>query len=140
MTFDKKTDRLRCALPVDHLGEKHDCRNGKIVKHTELLQGTLDMLILRTLERESMHGWGVSRRIEERSADVLRVNQGSLYPALHRLERRGWIRSEWGVSSNNRRAKYYELTPRGRKQLSEKAQEWGLFVSAVQGVLGEAGG
>lgn len=98
------------------------------------------MLVLRTLEREPMHGWGVSKRIEERSSEVLRVNQGSLYPALHRLERKGWIRSEWGVSTNNRRAKYYQLTGKGRKQLSQQAVEWGLFVTAVQGVLDGASG
>lgn len=102
---------------------------------TDLLQGTLDMLILCTLASEPMHGWGVSQRIQERSSDVLRVHQGSLYPALHRLERRGWIRSEWGVSSNNRRAKYYELTPKGLKQLSREASQWARFVTAVEEVL-----
>ena len=105
---------------------------------TDLLQGTLDMLIMRTLALEPMHGWGVSQRIQERSSDVLRVNQGSLYPALHRLERRGWLRSEWGVSPNNRKAKYYHLTAKGLRQLSREAAEWARFVNAVEGVLSEA--
>src|SRR3977135_3504454 len=83
----------------------------------DLPQGTLDLLILRTLSLEPLHGWAVSERIQQISSDVLRVQQGSLYPALHRLERRGWIKARWGTSENNRSAKYYELTARGRQEL-----------------------
>jgi len=101
----------------------------------ELLQGTLDLLILRTLSREPMHGWAVSHRIQEISKDALRVNQGSLYPALHRLERRAWIEADWGTSENNRRAKYYRLTSLGRKQLVEERASWQRFTLAVERVL-----
>ncbi len=86
-------------------------------KRIELPQGTLDLLILRTLALEPQHGWAISERIHQISSDVLLVQQGSLYPALHRLERRGWVKAKWGTSENNRRAKYYELTKAGRKQL-----------------------
>ena len=91
---------------------------------TELLQGTLDMLILKTLARESRHGWAIAQRIHELSDDVLTVEEGSLYPALYRMEEMGWIDSEWGQSENNRRAKYYKLTRAGRKQLEREAREW----------------
>ena len=101
----------------------------------ELLQGTLDLLILRTLSREPMHGWAVSRRIQEISRDALRVNQGSLYPALHRLEDDGLVRAEWGVSELGRRAKFYELTAAGRKQLARETATWQRFADAVQLVL-----
>ncbi len=101
----------------------------------ELLQGTLDLLILRTLSREPMHGWAVSRRIQEISRDTLRVNQGSLYPALHRLEDEGLVRAEWGVSELGRRAKFYELTAAGRKQLARETVTWQRFADAVQLVL-----
>lgn len=90
----------------------------------DLLQGTLDMLILKSLQLEPMHGFGISVRIRQMSADVLQVEQGSLYPALYRLEDQGWIKSEWGVSDNNRKAKYYKLTRAGRKQLEKEAQDW----------------
>src|SRR5688572_14555462 len=107
-----------------------------MVKHpTDLLQGTLDMLILKTLALEPMHGWGISQRIQQISQDVLVVNQGSLYPALVRLEEQGWISSEWGVSENNRRAKYYNLTRSGRKQLTEETETWERMISAVQRIL-----
>ncbi|HKD11949.1 MAG TPA: PadR family transcriptional regulator [Thermoanaerobaculia bacterium] len=102
---------------------------------TDLLQGTLDVLILKTLFAEPMHGWGISQRIQQLSEDVLQVNQGSLYPALYRLESRGWIRSSWGSSENNRRAKFYELTRAGRKQLAEERESWERFVAAVGRVL-----
>lgn len=105
---------------------------------SELLQGTLDMLILKTLELEPMHGWGISQRIQQISESVLQVNQGSLYPALHRLEEQGWIKSKWGASDNNRQAKYYELTPRGRKQLVEETENWTRVSSAVARILGTA--
>ena len=103
---------------------------------TELLQGTLDLLILKTLQvGEPMHGWGVAVRIQQLSQDVLQLNQGSLYPALHRLEHKGWIRSEWGTSDNNRRAKFYRLTALGRRQLADEREQWDLFATAVQRIL-----
>jgi PadR family transcriptional regulator PadR len=102
---------------------------------TELLQGTLDVLILKTLAHEAMHGWGISQRIEQLSHDVLQVNQGSLYPALYRLESKGWIRSHWGNSENNRRAKFYELTRSGRRQLAEETEGWERFAAAVGRIL-----
>jgi transcriptional regulator len=102
----------------------------------ELLQGTLEMLILKTLAvGEPIHGWGVALRIQQRSADVLQVNQGSLYPALHRLEHKGWIRSAWGTSENNRRAKFYRLTGLGRTHLASEQEQWELFAGAVHGIL-----
>jgi transcriptional regulator len=101
----------------------------------DMLQGTLDLLILNTLSLGAMHGWGVSQRIQQFSRDVLQVNQGSLYPALHRLEHRGWITSEWGASENNRRAKYYRLTAAGRRQLDTEHGQWKRFAEAVEAVL-----
>jgi transcriptional regulator len=106
------------------------------VPRIDLPQGTLDLLILRTLALEPQHGWAISERIQQISSDVLRVQQGSLYPALHRLERRGWIRARWGTSENNRRAKYYELTKNGRKQLEVEKDAWGKLTAAVAQVLG----
>jgi PadR family transcriptional regulator PadR len=103
---------------------------------TELLQGTLDLLILQTLAPGSMHGWGVAQRIQQVSKDVLQVGQGSLYPALHRLENKGWIRSEWGSSENNRRAKFYSLTRTGKKQLQTELEDWERLSSAIGLVLG----
>jgi len=102
---------------------------------TDLLQGTLDVLILKTLDLGSMHGWGISQRIQQLSKEVLQVNQGSLYPALARLEAKGWIRSTWGNSENNRRARFYELTRTGRRQLSEETEGWERFAAAVARVL-----
>lgn len=104
----------------------------------ELPQGTLDLLILRTLALEPQHGWAISERIQQISSDVLRVQQGSLYPALHRLERRGWIKARWGTSENNRRAKYYELTKTGRRQLEVGKDTWEKLTAAVAQVLGTA--
>ena len=101
----------------------------------DLLQGTLDLLILRTLAPGEMHGWGISQRIQQLSHDVLRVNQGSLYPALYRLEQQGWIESTWGDSENNRRAKFYRLTRAGRKQLAEETESWERLAAAVARVL-----
>jgi PadR family transcriptional regulator, regulatory protein PadR len=103
---------------------------------TELLQGTLDLLILQTLATGSMHGWGVAQRIQQVSKDVLQIGQGSLYPALHRLEYKGWIRSDWGNSENNRRAKFYSLTRAGRKQLETELEDWDRLSAAVALVLG----
>ncbi|HEY7111491.1 MAG TPA: PadR family transcriptional regulator [Thermoanaerobaculia bacterium] len=102
---------------------------------SELLQGTLDVLILKTLALAPMHGWGIAQRIHQLSRDVLQVNQGSLYPALYRLESKGWIRSEWGNSDNNRRAKFYELTKTGRRQLADETDSWERFAAAVARVL-----
>lgn len=103
--------------------------------HLELPQGTLDLLILRTLALEPQHGWAISERIHQISSKVLQVQQGSLYPALHRLERRGWIKSRWGASENNRRAKYYELTARGLKQLEAEKTAWEKLTTAVAQIL-----
>ena len=100
-----------------------------------LRQGTLDLLILKTLALGPEHGWAISERIHQVSSKVLQVQQGSLYPALHRLERRGWIKSHWRASENNRRAKYYELTQSGRKQLKAEKSEWKKLVAAVAQVL-----
>jgi PadR family transcriptional regulator PadR len=102
---------------------------------SDLLQGTLDMLILKTLALEPMHGWGISQRIQQISQDVLCVNQGSLYPALYRLEQQGWIASEWGSSDNNRQAKFYKLTRAGRKQLEEETRNWERLSAAIDQVL-----
>jgi PadR family transcriptional regulator, regulatory protein PadR len=102
---------------------------------SDLLQGTLDLLILRTLAVGPMHGWGISQRIQQISADVLRVNQGSLYPALSRLEQQGWIDAEWGVSDNNRQARFYSLTKKGRRQLQEETANWERFAGAVTRIL-----
>jgi PadR family transcriptional regulator, regulatory protein PadR len=101
----------------------------------DLPQGTLDLLILRTLALERQHGWAISERIQQVSRDVLQVPQGSLYPALHRLERRGWIKAEWGVSENNRRARYYALTRKGRQQLAASEENWRKLTGAVHLVL-----
>jgi PadR family transcriptional regulator, regulatory protein PadR len=101
----------------------------------DLPQGTLDLLILRTLSLEPLHGWGVSERIQQISSDVLCVQQGSLYPALHRLERRGWIKARWGTSENNRRAKFYELTKAGRRQLEIEQDAWQKLTAAVSQIL-----
>jgi transcriptional regulator len=101
----------------------------------DLLQGTLDLLILKALTLGSLHGWGVSKRIRQMSRDVLEVNQGSLYPALHRLEDRGMITSEWKTSDEGRRAKFYRLTKRGRSQFTDEKERWELFSTAVHNTL-----
>lgn len=106
-----------------------------LAARTDLLQGTLDVLILKTLALSPMHGWGISQRIQQLSREVLQVNQGSLYPALYRLEAKGWIRSQWGNSENNRRARFYELTRLGRRQLAEETESWERFATAVGHVL-----
>ncbi|WP_158749562.1 PadR family transcriptional regulator [Acidobacterium sp. S8] len=107
---------------------------------TELLQGTLDLLILRTIAIEAMHGWGIAQRIQQVSREMLQVGQGSLYPALHRLEYKGWIKAEWGPSENNRRAKFYSLTPLGQKQLEAERDQWERLTEAIALVLNQAGG
>lgn len=107
---------------------------------TDLLQGTLDMLILRTLALGPQHGWGISQRIQQVSQDVLQVNQGSLYPALHRLELQGWIASDWGVSDSNRQAKFYRLTRTGQKQLQAETAQWERITAAVARVMSMTAG
>ncbi|HSG08657.1 MAG TPA: PadR family transcriptional regulator [Longimicrobiales bacterium] len=102
---------------------------------SDLLQGTLDLLVLKVLSLEPMHGWGISERIQQWSGDVFLLNQGSLYPALQRMKRRGWITSEWRVTENNRRARYYALTPAGERQLGEERQAWTRSSTAVERLL-----
>lgn len=102
---------------------------------TELLQGTLDLLILKALQLEALHGWGLSKRIRQLSRDALRINQGSLYPALYRLEERKLIAATWGISPDGRRAKFYRLTPRGKKQLDTERANWRSFTDAVALIL-----
>ena len=104
----------------------------------ELPQGTLDLLILRTLALNPQHGWAISERVQQLSSDALRIQQGSLYPALHRLERRGLIKAHWGTTENNRRAKYYELSKKGREQLEVEKETWAKLTAAVAQVLGTA--
>jgi PadR family transcriptional regulator PadR len=117
-------------LLVEAKGERLD-----MPPRIELPQGTLDLLILRSLANEPQHGWAISERLQQISKDVLRVQQGSLYPALHRLERRGWIAAKWGTSENNRRAKFYSLTRKGEKQLEAERDAWEALTSAVAQVL-----
>lgn len=102
---------------------------------SDLLQGTLDMLILKTLALEPAHGWGIAQRIQQVSRDVLQVNQGSLYPALYRLEHQGWIASEWGTSENNRKARFYRLTQEGRRQLDAETENWERVSDAIDRIL-----
>jgi PadR family transcriptional regulator, regulatory protein PadR len=106
-----------------------------MTRTADLLPGTLDLLILRTLQKEALHGWAVSERIQAISEDVLQINQGSLYPALHRLEHQGWIEAEWAVSELGRRAKYYRLTAAGRKQLAVETREWQRMSNAIGRVI-----
>src|SRR3954470_23069340 len=101
----------------------------------EMPQGTLDLLILRTLALGTQHGWAIAERVQQMSSDVLQIQQGSLYPALHRLERRGWIKAKWGTSDNNRRAKYYELTKKGRAQLDSETSAWRKLAAVIAQVL-----
>ncbi|HEX6599161.1 MAG TPA: PadR family transcriptional regulator [Gemmatimonadaceae bacterium] len=107
----------------------------RLVVRTDLLQGSLDLLILRSLVLGPLHGWGVSKRLQELSRDVLQINQGSLYPALYRLERRGWIAGTWGTSPEGRKIKVYSLTTAGREQLATEVREWTLFSAAVGRIL-----
>jgi len=124
--------RVIKVLPVDDLVEL------VIMEKTDLLQGTLDMLILKALQLEPMHGFGISIRIRHMSQDVLQVEQGSLYPALYRLEEQGWIKAEWGVSENNRKARFYKLTAAGRRQLSAKTESWERLSTAINLILSGA--
>jgi transcriptional regulator len=123
LTFDKKQEMLLSNV------------EGKMPPSTDLLQGTLDMLILRTLAPGQEHGWAIAQKIQDMSKNVLQIGQGSLYPALHRLEYRGWIKATWGASENNRRARFYELTAAGRKQLGAELENWDRLTSAVNLVL-----
>jgi PadR family transcriptional regulator PadR len=109
-----------------------------MIVRPDLLPGTVDLLILRTLQREPLHGWAISERIQQISEDVLQINQGSLYPALHRLEHRGWIEAEWAVSELRRRAKYYRLTAAGRRQLAVETREWERMSNAIGRVMKHA--
>ena len=127
LTFDRRM--------VHHLVEY---RGEGMPTSTDLLQGTLDLLILQTLSLESMHGWGVAQRIQQVSKDALQIGQGSLYPALYRLEYKGWIKAEWGNSENNWRAKFYRLTAAGRKRLQSDLETWDRLSSAIGLVLGRA--
>jgi PadR family transcriptional regulator, regulatory protein PadR len=125
----EECDRLAFS-PVDRLKERMP------TSKSEVLQGTLDLLVLKTLDSMGpMHGFGMAMRIQQVSEDLLQLNQGTLYPALLRLEQRGWIGSKWGVSENNRRAKYYSLTRAGRKQLKEEAESWGRMSAMINRVL-----
>jgi PadR family transcriptional regulator, regulatory protein PadR len=105
------------------------------IQNAELLQGTLEMLVLKTLSLEAMHGWGISQRIRDMSRGLFDVKQGSLYPALQRMKRKGWIRSAWRMTENNRRARYYELTASGRKQLGAEVLQWAQVSGAVNRIL-----
>jgi len=106
---------------------------------SDVLQGTLDLLVLKALALAPMHGWGISQRIQQLSRDALRIGQGSLYPALYRLERKGLVKSEWATTENNREAKYYQLTAAGRRALSSEVREWRSFADAVDLVLAAEG-
>jgi PadR family transcriptional regulator, regulatory protein PadR len=124
----------------DNAPDLHTRGEQTMADRADLLQGTLDLLILRTLALGPLHGWGVSKRIRQLSSDVLEIGQGSLYPALYRLEDRGWITSEWGKSPEGRRAKFYELTTEGRRQFAQQKANWRLFSGAVEEVLGHVSG
>ena len=110
-------------------------KRGEVSDQTDVLQGTLDLLVMRTIALEPMHGWAIAQRIQQISDDLLRVQQGSLYPALHRLEHQGWITADWGASENNRRARFYSLTKAGRKQLAVEQSKWERLSAGVNLVL-----
>ena len=109
-----------------------------MTRPTDLVQGTLDLLILRTIAHERMHGWAIAQRIQLLSRDVLQINQGSLYPALQRLERQGWIQAEWGTSETNRRARFYQLTADGRSRLAQERADWERLSAAISLVMRNA--
>ena len=121
-----------CEPPLVKLKER---QRNPMSPSGDVLQGTLDLLILKTVALEPMHGWGIAQRIQQSTKDVLQIQQGSLYPALYRLERKKWIKAQWGASENNRRAKFYELTKAGRKQLETEKDEWKKLIAAVAQVL-----
>jgi PadR family transcriptional regulator PadR len=125
-------------LPLDYRHNRRyvvDNHREDVVKPIDLVQGTLDLLILKSLQLEPQHGWAIARRIKQMSSDVLNVQQGSLYPALHRLEHQGWITATWGVSEQNRRAKFYSLTRAGRRQLEKEAASWERLAAAITQVV-----
>jgi transcriptional regulator len=134
---------LKCnvsaAAPLAHLQKSAyshvEVKGDRVTGRIELPQGTLDLLILRTLLSGAQHGWAISERVQQVSSEVLSIQQGSLYPALHRLERRGWIKARWGTSDNNRRAKYYELTRSGLKRLEDETEAWRKLTVAVGQIL-----
>jgi PadR family transcriptional regulator, regulatory protein PadR len=134
LTFDKNSFQLPAASnqPED---KSWKLGASKVGKPTDLVQGTVDLLILRTIALEPMHGWAIAQRIRQISNDVLQVQQGSLYPALQRLERKGWITAEWGASENNRRARFYRLTRAGRKHLEREQADWERLSNAMALVL-----
>jgi PadR family transcriptional regulator PadR len=138
LTIDKRWRYLYFILSIVEGKMPSSAKSAAPVESNDLLQGTLDLLILKTLALEPMHGWGVAQRIQQISKDVLQIGQGSLYPALHRLEYRGWIQSEWSSSENNRRAKFYSLTVAGRKQLTAELKQWDRMAAAIALVLGSA--
>jgi PadR family transcriptional regulator PadR len=109
-----------------------------VSRPTDLVQGTVDLLILKTIALQPMHGWAIAQRIKQVSNDVLKLNQNALYPALHRLEEQGWLTSEWGESETNRRAKYYSLTKAGRKRLAEEVAQWRRLSTAIEVVVSTA--
>jgi len=127
-----RTRNLRPCSDVCLLG---NLQESDVSDQTDLLQGTLDLLIMRTIALEPMHGWAIAQRIQQISDELLRVQQGSLYPALHRLEHQGWITAEWGASDNNRRARFYSLTRAGRKQLATEVSKWERLSAGVNLVL-----
>src|SRR5687768_6791432 len=132
--------RPGCVAPLDFRQERpHYCRNPTeepmADNSSDVLRGTLDLLVLKTLTLDPMHGWGISQRIQQMSRNVLDVNQGSLYPALQRLEQKDWIDSEWRTTDNNRRAKYYRLTAKGRRALGAETDSWRRYVTAVEHIL-----
>ena len=134
MTFDNRA-RTSLALPTSRASSHPSLSDPALSDRADLLQGTLDLLILKSLLVAPLHGWGISKRIRELSRDVLQVNQGSLYPALYRLEDRGWVVSEWGTSPEGRRAKFYRLTSAGRKQITAEQESWRRFAMAIENVL-----
>ncbi len=137
--FNQPTQRRHClqtAKPI--CCRLSRLRNRLVDEKLEMLQGTLDLLVLKVVRSRALHGWGISKRIGEISRDVLQVNQGSLYPALDRLERKGLVGAEWGVSDEGRRAKFYQITPLGRKHLTAAEHDWRRFSIAVELVLATA--
>ena len=129
---------MGAVIPIERQGKPRRLTPHAIMKQTDLLQGTLDMLILRVLNRGENHGWGIADRIEQLSKSVLSVGEGSLYPALYRLQDQGWIESEWGISDNNRKAKYYRLTKAGRKQLEVEKETWDRLTIAITEIMKSA--
>ena len=129
-TFPLLTERSRPYTPLGHRYEEN-----ALSKPNDLVQGTLDLLLLKILALQPLHGWAISRRLKTISGDVLQVSEGSLYPALHKLEQEGWIKAEWKQTENNRRAKFYTLTRLGRKQLETQATSWKLLSTAISHVI-----